>query len=179
MQDFLPFPQTLLKKAKTIRLLALDVDGVLTDGRINMNEDFEFKSFFALDGFGLVLLGQLQLPVVFVTASKQILMLQKRADKLGVKKIITDCRDEKKQKVQELLPEFGLEMNQMAFCGDDVFDIPLLDAVGLSLSVPNAHPFVKARVDYVTNNQSGKGAVREIADLLLIAHGFAGYQKFV
>ena len=179
MQDFLPFPQGLLEKAKNIRLLALDVDGVLTDGRINMSEDFELKSFFALDGFGLVMLQRMQLPVIFVTASQQALLLQKRADKLGVKKILTDCRDKKKQKVQELLSEFGVDMSQVAFCGDDVFDLPLLDAVGLSLSVPNAHPFVKQRVDYVARNQGGKGAVREIADLLLIAQGFAGYQKFV
>ena len=161
-------PVSLYSKAKKIRLLILDVDGVLTDGRIVYNQKGEQIHFFHVhDGFGIKLLLKAGLNVSVISARKSP-ALSFRATELGIEKLYAGVKD-KPAVYMTLLKELCLGDEEVCYVGDDWLDIPLLKKAGLSVTVPGAAHPVKDFVHYVTSRPGGSGAVREVCDLILKA----------
>jgi 3-deoxy-D-manno-octulosonate 8-phosphate phosphatase (KDO 8-P phosphatase) len=156
--------------ARKIRLLALDVDGILTDGRLYYsNNGEELKAFHALDGHGIKRLQENKIEVAIITGRTSNILKQ-RASELRVAKVHQGVAD--KLSVLNLMMErHSYSTDEVAYAGDDLPDLNALQAVGLSFSVPNAHPKVKKVVDIVTNMQGGWGAVREMSDFILKSKG--------
>jgi 3-deoxy-D-manno-octulosonate 8-phosphate phosphatase (KDO 8-P phosphatase) len=153
-----------------VRLLVLDVDGVLTDGRIILNEHGdELKSFHTHDGMGVAVARRAGIKVAFVTGEKSMIA-QRRGAKLGVEEIVLGSR-RKAETVEELRVKLGFELDEIAFMGDDLLDIPVLERAGLAVAPANAVPEVRAMVDVVTRAHGGAGAVRECVELILRAQG--------
>jgi 3-deoxy-D-manno-octulosonate 8-phosphate phosphatase (KDO 8-P phosphatase) len=164
-------PKALLARAARIRLVLLDVDGVLTDGRLYYGAEGEaLKAFDVRDGHGIVLLrDHVDFGVVSGRPGKAS---EKRLQELRVKHLVFGQRD-KLQGYAELA-HLGVPDEEVAYMGDDVNDVPLLRRVGLSACPADAHPDVPAAVHLVTRAPGGRGAVRELCDLLLRAKGLAG-----
>lgn len=159
-----------MARASKVRLLALDVDGVLTDGRLYYGESGEaLKAFHSRDGLGLRLLLDEGLEVVVITARRSSIVV-KRCEELRIRRVFVG-RDDKRSVLAELSTTLGIEPAAMAFVGDDVLDLPALRFVGLPIAVADAHPRVRAESALVTSLPGGKGAVREVADLLLASRG--------
>jgi len=151
-----------------IRLLTCDVDGVLTDGRIYVDDDGrEQKAFNALDGVGLKLLMQAGITVAWITGSRAPVVLH-RARSLGVERVIQGAED-KLTPWEALLRELDLPPSACAHIGDDLPDVPLLARCGLAVSVPHAPAAVKAHAHFVTQREGGMGAVRELCEMILAA----------
>jgi len=163
-----PIPEAVLERARGIRLLGLDVDGVMTDGRLYYGTDgTEFKAFHVQDGSAMKMLLAAGMPIAIVTGRTSE-AVDRRAEELGVPYLYTGI-DDKLGVLEELCAKSGVVPGQMAYAGDDLGDLPLFDRVGMSFSVPDAHPAVTRRADYVTAARGGFGAVREICNLLLAA----------
>ena len=160
--------------ARRIQLVALDVDGVLTDGGIYVGqaagEIVEFKRFHTHDGLGLKLLREAGLRVALVTA-RPSKATELRARELGVDELVETGGPDKVPAFADMLKRLGLSFEDCAFAGDDLTDAALLDRVALPIAVANAVPEVKARARLVTETPGGHGAVREIAEQLLRARG--------
>lgn len=153
-------------KAKQIKLIIFDVDGVLTDGGIYISDDgSEFKRFNSLDGHGIKMLTEFNIEPAIISArsSKSV---EHRMLKLGVKHIYQD-QNNKLVAYNKLLKNLSLKPEQIAYMGDDVIDLPVMSKIGLPVAVSNAHELVKERACIVTSNAGGNGAVREVCDLLL------------
>ena len=156
----------LLEKAENIKMLITDVDGVLTDGRIILgNNGEEFKFFHVHDGKGIKLAQAAGIQVALITGRSSRLVAR-RAEELAIREVYQGIHD-KLAVFRELIDEYGIKPEQAAYIGDDVNDICLLKEVGLSFSVKNGVDEVKKVVDYVTEREGGKGAVREVVELLL------------
>ena len=163
----------LLERARRIRLLALDVDGVLTDGRIYFDDrGGEIKAFSTRDGLGMRLLADHGVTLALITA-RQSEIVARRAANLGIEHVYQG-RNNKLDAFNHLLAETGLDEAQACYAGDDWLDIPVLDRAGLSVAVADADPVVRGRVHWVTTRPGGHGAVREICDLLLAAQDLDG-----
>jgi len=153
-----------------IRLLVLDVDGVMTDGRIILDSrGGETKAFDVRDGHGLKLLQRAGFLVGIITG-RMSPVVDLRARELGIDLIYQGARD-KLAPYREMRDRLGLKDEQVAYAGDDLVDLPLLRTVGWSITVPEAPDEVKAEVDYITRHAGGRGAVREICDLILKTTG--------
>ncbi len=153
-----------------IKLLLLDVDGVLTDGRIIYdNQGNELKAFDVKDGHGLKMLQRAGVAVGIITGRKSQVVV-KRAAELGIE-ILYQGALNKLQPYQEILARHGWSDEQVAYVGDDVVDLPILRRVGFSATVADAVPEVLPLVDYVAGKPGGRGAVREICDMLIKASG--------
>ena len=162
--------QSILVRAAKVRLLLLDVDGVLTDGTIIYNHDgCESKGFNTQDGFGLRMLQDAGVEVGLITA-RQSEAVSRRAADLGFAHLYQG-RSDKGSVYQEILRKTELDPRQTGYMGDDLLDLPLLSQAGCSFAPGNAVAEVKQRVDYVTERSGGHGAVREVCDLLLEARG--------
>lgn len=158
----------LRERAAGIRLLALDADGVLTDGRIFIADagGSEWAMGFSVrDGHGIRLLIRAGLEVA-VISGRDSYGLRLRLGELGIRRSALRCRD-KRTALAEMLAELGLEPRQAAFVGDDVPDLPAMRQAGLAIAVADAHPDVQAAADWVTALPGGRGAVREVCDFLL------------
>jgi len=159
-------PADVLKKAARIQLLLLDVDGVLTDGRIIIDDrGIETKQFYVRDGQGITLLLQAGIDVGFLSARKSA-SVRRRAKELRVHLVREGVRD-KLEAYSEIKRTAGLTDDQIAYVGDDIIDLPILRQAGFAISVRDGWPGLKRAVDYVTLASGGQGAVREIAELLL------------
>ena len=157
-------------KIKKIKVLALDVDGVLTDGGIIVDSDGrEIKKFNVLDGFGIVVAGKAGLKIAIITARVSA-PVDFRAKDLRIHKIYQDAFPKTKA-YEEMLKEFSVNDSEVCFVGDDLPDVPLLRRVGFAVSVPNAADDVKKYADYVTQRSGGSGAVREVIELILKTQG--------
>ncbi len=162
--------KTFFEKMKMVTLLVLDVDGVLTDGKIIIDDlGNESKNFNVRDGHGLKLLMRSGIDVVFLTG-RESEVVKHRADELGIKDVYQGVRDKAKV-LGEMLASKGLSGECVAYVGDDIVDIPVFRMVGFSAAVADALDYVKANADYVTVNEGGNGAVREICEMILIACG--------
>lgn len=158
----------LSEKAKKIKLLALDVDGILSDGKLIYDANgIESKAFFVQDGVGIKAVQQFGIQVAIITGRTSP-MVEKRATELGIDQVIQG-RDDKLTALIEVCQRLDLTLEECAYMGDDLPDIRALKAVGFSASVPNAHDEVKISVDFLTEKAGGAGAVREVCDLLLQA----------
>ena len=157
-------------RARRVRLLTCDVDGVLTDGRIYVDDDGrESKAFSALDGVGIHMLADAGIVVAWITGSNAPAVLH-RARQLHVRHLIQDARD-KLSAWRRLIGELHVAPEHCAHIGDDLPDVPVLAACGLAVTVPHAPATVRALAHYVTARDGGFGAVRELAELILTAQG--------
>ena len=155
---------------KKIRLVATDVDGVLTDGGLYYSDSGEqIKKFNVWDGLGLVLLKRAGLVTAIITMD-QTPLVNVRAAKLGISEIHQGVRD-KLAVLKELASKYGIQFEDIAYVGDDVPDLPALRVVGFSAAPANAREPVRKKVRYVCKAKGGEGAVREVADLILAARG--------
>ncbi len=160
----------LLKIAKNIKLLILDVDGVLTDGSIILdNKDNEFKVFHVRDGHGIKMILRAGIHVAIITG-RYSKVVERRAKELGIPEVMQQCFD-KRVVYRTFLEKYSLHDEEVAFIGDDVVDIPLLKMAGFSIAVADASEEVKAVAMMITKNRGGRGAVREICEFLLKAKG--------
>ncbi len=160
----------LKEKAKHIKLLALDVDGVLTDGCLYFTDDGqEQKAFNTLDGHGIKMLQSAGVQVAIITGRRTNLVA-KRASDLGIEHLYQG-REDKLIALQELCLQAGLEIEQTAYMGDDLPDLAAIRAAGLGMTVCSAHYFVRAHADWTSELAGGEGAVREACDFILRAQG--------
>lgn len=166
----LQFPPDLLLKAQNVRVLFLDVDGVLTDGGLLFSEQGEtYKRFNTLDGHGIKLLQKAGITPAVVTG-RDSAPLRLRLQQLGVTHVRYGTED-KLPAAQAILDALGLEWHQAAAMGDDWPDLPMLSRSALACAPANAHAECLAVADFVTAQSGGQGAVRAVCDLLLIATG--------
>ncbi len=158
----------LRRKFEKVRLVVFDVDGTLTDGGMYYGSDGELmKRFSVKDGMGITLLRQAGIQTAFVTAESSSIALR-RAEKLQVDYVVLSVHD-KLQEVRRIAQKAGVTLDAVAYMGDDVNDIPAIEAVGVSACPADAVTAVKERVDYVTEAAAGYGAAREFCDLILVA----------
>lgn len=160
----------LLERVKKIKLLACDVDGVLTDGLLYVGgKGEEMKAFHAHDGLGMKLAQKQGLLVTIITG-KSSQSVMSRAEELGLDDVHLGIRD-KLGRMKEILQKENLSFEQVAFIGDDLNDLYLMEKVGLAVTVPNGAPELKALAHYITGRSGGRGAVREVVELLLKGQG--------
>ncbi len=159
-----------LEKAKNVKLLILDVDGVLTDGRIVIDDrGIETKCFDVRDGHGIKLLKRANIEVVIITGRRSE-VVSHRARELGIDSVYQNIHN-KLEVYQAILDEKGLKDEEVGFVGDELVDLPLLKRVGFSAVVADGIEELKPYVDYVSQNRGGRGGVREISELILKAQG--------
>jgi 3-deoxy-D-manno-octulosonate 8-phosphate phosphatase (KDO 8-P phosphatase) len=162
--------QTAVEKAKKIKLLILDVDGVLTDGKLYFDNDGnEYKSFHARDGHGIKLLRQSGVDVAVISGRKSN-MVAMRMKSLGIEHIYQG-HENKRSAFFEIIEKTGLTPEQTAHVGDDVLDLPILLRVGFAIAVNDANFAVKRHTDWCTTLTGGHGAVREVCDFIMQAQG--------
>lgn len=160
----------LTEKAKAIRLLILDVDGILTTGAIYYgNDNFEMRGFHIHDGLGMKLLQKSGVKIAIISG-KNSPAVAKRLQDLKIEHVYLGY-EEKIPAYEDVKKKLNLTDNEIAYMGDDLPDLPLLVRVGLSISVKQAPTIIKQRVDLITQNKPGKGAVREICDWLMETQG--------
>jgi 3-deoxy-D-manno-octulosonate 8-phosphate phosphatase (KDO 8-P phosphatase) len=161
-------PDDITLRARSIRLVTLDVDGVLTDGRIYVDDEGrEFKAYSALDGQGIKMLQRAGIEVAWITGSDAP-SVRHRAKHLGVAHLFMGAAH-KVEAWERLRALLGVAAQDCAHMGDDLPDVPLLAASGLAISVPHAPQSVRRHAHYVTHREGGSGAVREAAELILAA----------
>jgi len=157
-----------LERAGRIRLLVLDVDGVLTDGRLYLSPTGEeFKVFHVRDGSGLVAVQRAGITVAIISG-RDSAAVSRRAAELGIRHVRQGVVD-KGAELDRLLTELGVEPVETACVGDDTPDLPMLRRVGLAVGVADAHPALLEAAHWITRAPGGRGAVREVCDLLLSA----------
>jgi len=155
--------------ASKVRLLILDVDGVLTDGRLHFDaKGNEFKVFHARDGFGIRRVLDIGIQVGIISGRKSV-AVEKRASELGIPHVYLGIKD-KPAALAQLTGKLGIQLDHVACVGDDVPDLECMRQVGLAVAVADAHSELDAVADWHTHLGGGHGAVREVCDLLLAAH---------
>ncbi|MCL6519319.1 MAG: HAD hydrolase family protein [Armatimonadetes bacterium] len=153
-----------------IKLLAMDVDGVLTKGDVIYEDDgAEYKVFNIMDGLGITVAGHAGLLTAFVTGRKSG-AVARRAKELKVTALCDGCQD-KGTAIRNLRSKFNLSADEIAFVGDDINDIPAFRESGLRIAVSNASDDLKAHADIITNCSGGNGAIREVIEMILKAQG--------
>jgi 3-deoxy-D-manno-octulosonate 8-phosphate phosphatase (KDO 8-P phosphatase) len=156
--------------AKNIKLLILDVDGVLTDGSIILdNNGNEYKAFHVRDGHGIKMLHRAGISVAIITG-RHSKVVERRAHELGITEVFQKCLD-KKVAYKHLLEQYALKAEEVAYIGDDIIDAPIMAVVGLPVAVADAAEEAKRFAFMVTKNRGGRGAVREVTDFILKAKG--------
>ncbi|RLM11199.1 3-deoxy-D-manno-octulosonate 8-phosphate phosphatase [Gibbsiella quercinecans] len=163
-----PIANDVMARAGKIRLLICDVDGVLSDGLIYMgNSGEELKAFNVRDGYGIRCLKTSGIEVAIITG-RSARLLEDRAQTLGISHLYQGQSD-KLLAFRELLDTLSLAADQVAYIGDDLIDWPVMEQIGLAVAVADAHPLLLPRAHYVTRISGGKGAVRELCDIILLA----------
>jgi 3-deoxy-D-manno-octulosonate 8-phosphate phosphatase (KDO 8-P phosphatase) len=162
--------QDVIEKAKKLKLLILDVDGVLTDGKLFFDDNGkEYKSFHARDGHGIKLLQQTGVEVAVISGRKS-LSVALRMKSLGINHVYQGHED-KRAAFAEVLQNVGVTAEQTAHVGDDLLDLPIMTRVGLAIAVQDANFAVKAHAHWCTQTCGGQGAVREVCDFIMQAQG--------
>lgn len=158
----------LKQRAARIKMLILDIDGVMTDGRIIYdNQGNELKCFNVLDGMGLALLGQSRIKVAIITA-KGCRAVLRRTREIGAVEVKQNAPD-KLTAFNQILKKYKLDRQEVCFIGDDLVDLPVIKRAGLACAVANACAEVKRAADYITIKEGGRGAVREVIEIILRA----------
>jgi 3-deoxy-D-manno-octulosonate 8-phosphate phosphatase (KDO 8-P phosphatase) len=154
---------------RRVRLLVLDVDGVLTDGRLHYGPRGEvMKSFHVRDGYGIKQVAALGIGVAILSGRKST-AVARRARELGIRAVVQGA-DDKLAALEKLAKSRGVALEHCACVGDDTPDAPVLAAAGLGVAVADAHPDALAAADIVTSRPGGHGAVREVCDWIIAAH---------
>lgn len=160
----------LVEKAKKIKLLLLDVDGVLTDGRIVYDSRGQDLKFFDVhDGLGVYLLKKAGIKTILITA-KGSRAIRPRAKDMQVEEVFEDISP-KTSVLDRILKKYNLKLDEVCFVGDDLVDLCLMKKVGFPIAVFNASPEIKKVASYITLKEGGRGAVREVAELILKSQG--------
>jgi 3-deoxy-D-manno-octulosonate 8-phosphate phosphatase (KDO 8-P phosphatase) len=158
------------QRAKKIKVIVFDVDGVMTDGGLMIGDDGqEYKSFHSLDGLGMKLLKATGVEMAIITG-RTSKVVTKRAETTGIAHFYQGVED-KLEAFEDLLKKMNVSPEECAFMGDDVVDLPPMRRAGLAITVPTATPLVKQYAHYTTQAQAGRGAVREVCELLMKAQG--------
>ena len=162
--------QKILDKAAKIKMVIFDVDGVLTDGSLFIGDDGqEYKAFNSKDGHGLRMLQDSGVIVAIITG-RQSNVVSHRCKDLGIEHIYQGKR-QKLPAYEELLQTTGFTHEDVAYVGDDVVDLPVMSKVGLSICVQDGHEFVKQHSHWITLKGGGRGAGREVCEMILQAQG--------
>jgi 3-deoxy-D-manno-octulosonate 8-phosphate phosphatase (KDO 8-P phosphatase) len=160
--------QSIQDKARRVKLLILDVDGILTTGAIYYgSNDFQMRGFHIHDGLGIKLMQKAGIPIAIISG-KQSDVVKKRLQDLHVEHMYLGHED-KRPAYQDLKTRLGLEDQDIAYMGDDLPDLPLLRQAGFSATVPDAPQIITQTVDYISKKNAGLGAVRELCELILNA----------
>ncbi|HEB83265.1 MAG TPA: 3-deoxy-manno-octulosonate-8-phosphatase KdsC [Gammaproteobacteria bacterium] len=160
----------IIEKAKNIKLVIFDIDGVMTDGSLFFdNQGEEYKAFNSLDGHGLRMLQECGVKVAVITG-RQSKLVQHRMHDLGVNLLYQGYRD-KTPAFELLLKEVNLTKDEITYVGDDVVDLPIMSQLDFAIAVQNAHPFVKQHAHWITERSGGRGAVRDVCEFILEAKG--------
>lgn len=161
-------PPKLIYQAEQVRLLAMDVDGVLTDGRLYFSATGdELKAFNILDGHGIKMLHNAGIQTALITGRRSPLT-EKRARDLGIHHVFQG-REDKLNALTELAETLGISLNEVGYIGDDLPDLGAIQSAGLGLTVPNAYWVIREAADWCTRTPGGGGAIREVSDLILAA----------
>lgn len=162
--------EAVLARAKNIKLVIFDVDGVMTDGGLTIGDDGqEYKTFNTQDGLGMKLLKASGVAMAIITGRTSNVVKQ-RSESTGVAHFYQGV-DDKLIAFNDLITKLNIKPEQAAFMGDDVVDMPPMLRCGLAVSVPAAPESVKQRAHYVTTKEGGRGAVRELCELIMQAQG--------
>lgn len=162
--------QKVITKAKKIKLLILDVDGVLTDGKLLFDgQGREYKSFHARDGHGIKLLRQTGVEVAVISGRKSNSVALRMKD-LGIE-YVYQGQEDKIMAFNEIIQSLSIQADAAAHVGDDLLDLPIMRRVGLSVAVNDANFAVKEYADWCTSLSGGQGAVREVCDFIMQAQG--------
>ncbi|MEE4661819.1 MAG: HAD hydrolase family protein [Halieaceae bacterium] len=157
-------------KASKIRLLVLDVDGVLSDGALFYGSGGEeLKAFYTPDGLGIKLLQSSGVDVAIITGRRSDIVMR-RANELGISRVVQG-RDDKLVALKELLQEYDLPLECVAYMGDDLPDLSAIEACGLGMTVADGDAYVATRADWRSSRPGGRGAVREACEMILSAQG--------
>ncbi|HEY0922807.1 3-deoxy-manno-octulosonate-8-phosphatase KdsC [Rheinheimera pacifica] len=168
-----PVPDSIINKARAIKLLICDVDGVFSDGRIYLgNQGEELKAFHTRDGYGVKALRQAGIEVAVITGRNSAIV-QQRMTALTVP-FIYQGQENKLAAFADLRQQLQLTPEQIAYIGDDLPDWAVMQHCGLSVAVKDAHPYLRQHADYITTMAGGFGAVRELCDLILISQQHFG-----
>lgn len=162
--------QDIINKAQKIKLLILDVDGVMTDNRLFYNDDgVETKTFYTRDGHGMVMLQKSAVEIGIITGRKSQLVTNRMRD-LKVKHVYQGVPD-KLPTFLKLVEELDIQLDEIAYVGDDILDLPILMRIGLAVTPADGDDEVKARVDYISKYEGGRGCVREVCEIIMRAQG--------
>jgi 3-deoxy-D-manno-octulosonate 8-phosphate phosphatase (KDO 8-P phosphatase) len=165
-----PFGENVLNHIRSLKLLILDVDGVLTDGKVIMDDaGRELKHFHVRDGHGLKMLMRSGVEVVFLTG-RQSAVVEHRARDLGVREVHQGAKN-KLEWYPEIVEKRGLSGDQVGYVGDDIVDVPFMKRVGFAVAVADAMEEVRRAAHYVATQKGGQGAVREVCDMILKIQG--------
>jgi len=160
----------LIARAKAIKLLLFDVDGVLTDGSLFLdNHGEEYKAFNSRDGHGLKMLQRNGVAIGIITGRESQIVAH-RMRELGIQHVRQGCAD-KFPVYEQMIAELSLKPEQVGFVGDDVVDLPIMLRVGFAVSPQDGHFLVKRHAHWVTPNSGGRGAGRDVCELLMLAQG--------
>jgi len=161
--------ENLIERAKKIKLIGFDVDGVLTDSSVFIGESGEvFKKYSSLDGHGLKLALNFGIQVCIISARKSA-SVDARFKGYGFEDDIHTGVEDKWTQMQKIIEKYNLTNEEVAFIGDDALDIPVLEKIGLAACPPNRHFSVDKHIHYITEKGGGFGAAREFVDLILVA----------
>jgi 3-deoxy-D-manno-octulosonate 8-phosphate phosphatase (KDO 8-P phosphatase) len=159
-----------LDQAKSIRLIAFDVDGIMTDGGLYLSDSGdEFKRFNSLDGHGLKMLRASGVELAIITG-RTSRCVELRAQNLGIRHLFQGVED-KLSTMQALMRQLDIPADAAAYMGDDVVDLPVMRRVALAVTVPEAPQIVRDHAHYVSQRNGGSGAVREVCELIMSAQG--------
>ena len=159
-----------LARAKKIKCVVFDVDGVMTDGGLGIGDDGqEYKNFHSLDGLGMKLLKSSGVEMAIITG-RTSKVVTKRAETTGIAHFYQGVEN-KLEAFKDLLQKMGLQADEVAFMGDDVVDAPAMLRCGLAITVPTGHRLLKPHAHYITAAPAGRGAVREVCELIMQAQG--------
>lgn len=169
-------PQKIINKASIIRLVALDVDGVMTDGTLYFNDSgIETKGFNVKDGLGIrsLMLNDIEVAIITARSSETV---ARRANELKIEHLYQGVKN-KRRTLTQLVKQLDIRMAEVAYMGDDLPDLAIFQNAGLAIAPADAHEALLEHADLITKANGGRGAVREVADLLLKAQG--RYSSFV
>ena len=162
--------QDIHSKAAAVRLIVFDVDGVLTDGGLFIGDDGqEYKAFHSKDGHGMVMLQQSGVEIAIITGRTSEVVRIRMAS-LGIERVYQGKR-EKLPAYEEIKQITGFDDEQIAYVGDDVVDLPVMTRAGFAVAVQDAHPLAKQHAHWVTPSGGGRGAAREVCELIMDAQG--------
>ncbi|HHQ40853.1 MAG TPA: 3-deoxy-manno-octulosonate-8-phosphatase KdsC [Chromatiales bacterium] len=162
--------QEILERAARIRLVVFDVDGVLTDGSLFLGDGGEeYKAFHSRDGHGMKMLQEAGVELAVITG-RTSRVVEHRMASLGIEHVFQGQRD-KLPAFETLIARLGLQAAECAYVGDDVVDLPVMRRVGLAIAVQDAHPLVVRHAHWQTPSPGGRGAARDVCELILEARG--------